>query len=162
MKKKDYTVTIIVVVGLFLLTMMIIVATTPYPQQKPMAKVMPKSASTAPMAYSGRIHIEAIDQSVAGQVAVLSAALKENGYVVVHKEENGKPGRIIGMSKMLVPGLYSNRTVSLTEGVAPGEVLYAMLHVDNGDGVFFAENDTPMKGGEMMMSGTGMTSFMAI
>lgn len=165
MKKTDYTVTIIVVVGLFLLTMMLVVAIVPEgKEQKPIINFTHRAMmNTAPAVYNGREHIEAIDQSVMGKVAILSAALKQNGYVVIHKEEKGKPGKIIGVSKMLTPGLYSNSSLTLTENVMPGEGLVAMLHADNGDGVFSAASDTPMKGdGMMMMSGMGMVSFMAI
>jgi hypothetical protein len=165
MKKKDYTVTIIVVVGLFILTLMLIVAIGPERGDiQPVITFTHKAGSTAPMAYSGREHIQVIDQNVtAGKVIILSAALKENGYVVIHKEEKGKPGPIIGVSNMIAPGLYSNRSVVLTEGVAQGDILYAMLHADNGDGIFTPKDDAPVNGDEMMMmSGSNMIKFVAI
>lgn len=159
-KKKDYTVTIIVVVGLFLLTMMLIVAVSPeQSRMKPIVKLMHKSS--APVVYTGRGHIDAIDQKIAGKVVILSAALKENGYMVIHKEEKGKPGKIIGVSKLLAPGLYSNVSINISEAIASGDGVVAMLHQDDGDGVFSVEKDTPMKG-DMMMGGSGMVDFMAI
>lgn len=164
MKKKDYTVTIIVVVGLFVLTMMLLVVVTPPQrlQQRPIVKKINQIVSTAPVAYSGRAHIEAIDQNATDKVMLLSVAFKEPGFVVIHKDEKGKAGGIIGVSPLIQPGLYSDRTVALTENVAPGEMLIAMLHIDNGDGVFSAETDGPMKGDKMMMGGSGMVEFMAI
>lgn len=161
MKQKDYTVTIMVVVGLFLLVMILIVAVTPErPAMKPIVTFMHKSGGM--VSYAGRAHITAIDQTVPGKVVILSVALKENGYVIIHKEEKGKAGKIIGVSKMLAPGIYSNSAIVLSEVVAPGQGLIAMLHVDNGDGVFSDEKDGPMKGGDMMMDDSGMVEFMAI
>lgn len=165
MKQKDYTVTIMVVVGLFLLTMVLIVAIAPEaPQLRPIVNFVHKPTSITPMSYAGRAHIESIDQSVTGnKVTILSVALKENGYVVIHKEEKGKPGKIIGVSRILAPGIYSNSTIMLVEGVVSGEALVAMLHTDNGDGVFSAETDVPVKGDEMMMmGGSGMVRLMVI
>lgn len=162
MKKKDYTVTIISVVGLFLLTLMLIVAVTPERKALPPIIKFAHKAMTR-VDYGGRAHIGVIDQFVAGKVIILSLALKESGYVVIHKEEKGKPGKIIGVSKILAPGLYTNNAIDLGEGVASGERLVAMLHSDDGDGVFSVETDTPTKGDEMtMMGGSGMVRFMAI
>lgn len=164
MKKKDYTVTIMVVVGLFLLTMMLVVVIAPERQElQPIVKMMHKQKSAAQMQYNGRAHVEAIDQSVKGKVVLLSVAFKQNGYVVIHKEEKGKPGKIIGVSRMLMPGIYANAAITLNENVVPGEVLYAMLHTDNGDGIFSVDTDVPVKGDEMMvMGGSPMVRFMAL
>jgi hypothetical protein len=162
MKKKDYTVSIIVVVGLFLLTMMLIVATTPArPTQMPAkAKaVIQKPVGADSVLYGGREHIIAIDQMVSGKVAVLSAALNGYGYVVIHKDEKGKPGQIIGTSKMIAPGLYSDRLVNLFESVAPGEMLYATLYRDNGDGVFSSTDDVAVTDSDGTVL---MTKFMSI
>ncbi len=162
MKKKDYTMPIVVVVGLFVLTMMLVVAVTPEPAPGTI-KIMRKPASASALPYDGRMHMEVIDQTAADKVAILSLALKENGYSVIRKEEKGKPGKIIGVSPMLAPGLYSNRWVTLIESVAPGEMLFAVLYKDNGDGVFSVPNDAPVKGDEKtMMGGTGIAKFMVI
>jgi hypothetical protein len=80
---------------------------------------------------------------VTDKVAILSASLGQNGYVVLHKEEEGKPGKIIGMISILGSELYSNSIISLAEDVMLGDVLYAILYSDNGDAVFTAE-DSPV------------------
>lgn len=160
MKNKDYTVTIIVIVGLFILTMMLNVAVTPdrAPMQ-PVMKAVHKIVATEPAVYNGREHVEVIDQNVMGKVTLLSAALKESGYVVIHKEEKGKPGKIIGISPILGTGLYSNKALPLTEDVMPGDILYAMLHSDNGDDTFNPAEDSPVTDDEGIVI---MRSFMAI
>ncbi len=162
MKKKDYTVTVIVVVGLFVLTMMLIAAIAPEEPSLGKITVSRKAPSAAPAAYDGRAHIKVIDQSITDKALILSFAVKENSFAVIRREEKGKPGEIIGISKVLSPGLYSNRWISLSESVAPGDLLLAMLYTDNGDGIFNDTNDALLKGDETTVSDSGTASFMAI
>lgn len=140
MKKKDYTVTIIVVVGLFLLTMILLVAVTPI-QHQAVRSTAQKVVRVVPTNYTGLADEEIIGQSVlGGQVSLLSLALKEGGYVAIHKEEKGKPGKIIGISPLIQDGLYSNGSVGsvqIMEPISPGDTLFVALHSDYGDGAFF-------------------------
>lgn len=153
MKKKNYTVPIIVVVGLFLLTMMLLVAVTPMRRAvRPAVQTVQEVVRAAPTDYTGRAHVEVIDQSVSGgQISLLSVALKESGYVVIHKEEKGKPGQIIGISPLIQAGLYSNGSVQLIEPVSPGDTLFVMLHSDDGDEAFSSETDQPLTDNKGMM-----------
>jgi hypothetical protein len=80
--------------------------------------------------------------------------------VVIHKVEKDKPGKIIGVSRILTPGLYSNTVIPINEAVVSGDMLVAMLHTENGDGVFSAETDVPTKGDDTMSS--GMVEFVAL
>ena len=129
-KKKDYdfTVPVIVIVGLFVLTLLL------------NAVVMPKRtlvnaqyASPSFVAYGGSAHLFILDQKVAGQVSILSAALKQSGFVVISNE---KTGEIVGVSPLFVPGMYSNRSLLLSKSVTPGDELFASIYTDNGDGKF--------------------------
>jgi len=145
MKKKDYTVTIIVVVGLFVLTLMLNVAVSPsHPQVRPMERMMQIMTETEPSAYDGRAEVKVIDQKVVRTVTVLSAALKSEGYVVIHKEEKGEVGEIIAVSNVLEPGLYTNLSIDIAEGVEPGKTLIAMIHHEekiNGEDMIINPDD---------------------
>ena len=66
-----------------------------------------------------------------------------------------QPGAIIGASAYLEPGVTENMVLSLMEGeeVVVGDVLYAMLHTDDGDKEWNGEVDTPITNddGEIVM-----------
>lgn len=97
--------------------------------------------------------IYAPDQKPANEVVIGLAVLKDGGYVVIHEESDGKPGVIVGTSALLEAGSHNNLGVGLSRSSANGEGLFAMLHKDNGDGVFSAENDVPITGstGDIIM-----------
>ena len=86
------------------------------------------------------------DQSLEenGRVTIDSFYLDKPGYVVIHKEADGKPGLIIGNGE-LVSGSNSNYVVSIDVSQA-GTKIFAMLHYDDGDGLFeFPGDDIPVK-----------------
>jgi plastocyanin len=88
------------------------------------------------------INVEA-DQPVGGKIAVGFAVLEKPGYVVIHAEANGAPGKIIGKSALLAAGRNENVVVDVK---VEDEVYYwAMLHADDGDGTFNASTDAPVK-----------------
>jgi hypothetical protein len=69
------------------------------------------------------------------------------GFVVIHKDENDKFGTIIGSSPLVPAGTNNNVEISLTESTVEGQKLYAMLHVDDGDGTFDPAKDLPAEDG---------------
>ena len=87
------------------------------------------------------------DQATGDEIFVGKVLLKtdENGgFVVVHRvTENGDTGEVIGVSRYLEPGITENLVVTLNEGetVEVGETVIAMLHADNGDGMWDSETD---------------------
>jgi len=91
--------------------------------------------------------IEAQDQKPSEAVIIEEAHLLQDAYVVIHRaDEEGKPGAVIGVSGLLKPGDNEGATVALTEEVAIGDEVFAMLHIDNGDEVYeFPGEDVPMK-----------------
>jgi hypothetical protein len=90
---------------------------------------------------SGRI---SVDNQYPGKIVyVSSATLPKDGFVVIHKDNAGTAGAIIG-SKAFKKGTNPG-TVELTEATVNGGTYYAMLHEDNGDGVFNAATDMPLK-----------------
>jgi len=71
--------------------------------------------------------------------------IENNGYVAVHDEVDGKPGEVIGVSKIIASGETSNFNVILNREIQEGEILFAILHFDDGDGVFnFPGPDGPI------------------
>jgi len=85
------------------------------------------------------------DQSLTdNEVVIDSLYLDKSGYVVIHKEDNGKPGAVIGHSD-LVSGENNNLKVEIDSSQA-GSKIFAMLHYDdNDDGVYgFPDEDKPV------------------
>ncbi|HEY9583573.1 MAG TPA: hypothetical protein VJI66_01250 [Candidatus Paceibacterota bacterium] len=83
------------------------------------------------------------DQFPGNIVYLSSVQLEKPGFVVVHKDNNGTPGDIIGyqyFDKGINPG-----RITLTSSTVEGGVYYAMLHSDDGDKVFNATKDLPLK-----------------
>ncbi len=78
--------------------------------------------------------------------------LSDPGYIVVHEDNNGQPGNIIGVSKLVAPGMIHGVSVTLSRKAVAGEKLYAMLHKDNGDKTY-SDADAPVMGknGEPIM-----------
>lgn len=88
-----------------------------------------------------------VSDQAAGQAMTIEAVnLKESGYVVIHEDAKGSPGKVIGNSTALQAGTYNNLSINLTRAAKEGEVLYAMLHSDDGDGTYgFPDEDFPIK-----------------
>lgn len=92
--------------------------------------------------------VNAASQPAGSSVVVSLVVLKDPGYVVIHEDAKGAPGTVIGNSKLL-EGENRNITVELTRASRDNETLYAMLHMDDGDGVYeFPGDDGPIKSDE--------------
>jgi len=103
--------------------------------------------------------VTANDQGPGESVTVARVKLVDSGYVVVHEDGGGKPGPVIGNSELL-SGRNSNVLISLSRSTLEGEVLYAMLHSDDGDGVYeFPGDDVPLKdeSGNIVLSKFGLS-----
>jgi hypothetical protein len=85
-----------------------------------------------------------INDQFPGNIVYLSSVqLAKPGFVVIHKDNKGVPGDIIGyqyFEKGINPG-----KITLTTPTAEGQTYYAMLHSDNGDKKFDAKLDLPLK-----------------
>ncbi|MCH7640959.1 hypothetical protein IID22_02005 [Patescibacteria group bacterium] len=110
----------------------------------------PTTTTTAPATEEvmlvGKDAVAVTDYSAGRTVTVSMVVLSKPGYVVVHMDTDGKPGAVIGNSKYLASGESSNVVVTLSRASTGGEVLYAMLHTDDGDGTYaFPGDDLPTK-----------------
>ncbi len=85
------------------------------------------------------------EQKPGNSIFVNFAILKNGGYTVIHENKNEKPGIIIGFSQHLLRGKHQNFTVRLTRPIKSGDSLYAMLHEDDGDGVFNPTKDASIR-----------------
>ncbi len=85
------------------------------------------------------------DQRPDGRIVAPLVVLAQNGFVVVHAEENGSAGAILGASESLEKGDHYNVVVPLSRQSVAGEMLQAMIHADNGDGVFDPVADEPVQ-----------------
>ena len=73
----------------------------------------------------------------------ISADLAKSGWVTVHASMGPAPANVIGASRLLPEG-HSGVTIALTEEMQAGLTYIALLHVDNGDGVFVELEDFPI------------------
>ncbi len=81
---------------------------------------------------------------VGGEIVIDSLYLDKPGYIVIHKDDSGKPGSVIGHSE-LVSGEKNNFKVLINASQA-GANVFAMLHYDDdNDGVYgFPDEDKPV------------------
>lgn len=76
----------------------------------------------------------ASDKSLQSNYAVIDAAyLNKPGYVVIQKDDNGKPGKVLGYSE-LIAGARNDIKLELSEGA--GARAFAKIYYDNGDSKF--------------------------
>lgn len=88
----------------------------------------------------------AATQSPGREVGIGEVRLTQNAYVVIHRETDGKPGKVIGNSSLLLPGDNHGVLVAVQEDLRDGDRIFAMLHSDDGNGVYeFPGPDAPLK-----------------
>ncbi|NUQ56952.1 MAG: hypothetical protein HUT38_00420 [Candidatus Paceibacter sp.] len=86
-----------------------------------------------------------MDQKPGRFVNVREAKLSKKGFIAIHEEQAGGPGSTIGNSSLLNVGTSRDTSVTLSRRSVAGENMYAMLHWDNGDGVYNTADDQPAK-----------------
>lgn len=92
----------------------------------------------------GNNAIYVAEQEPTDTVSVWVARFEKPGFVVIHEDAAGSPGKILGISPLLLAGENKNLPpIKLSRKTTDGETIYAMLHLDNGDGKFDAANDKP-------------------
>ncbi len=85
-------------------------------------------------------------ENVSGSSAVISnASLAQAGYIVIYKTDSAGKVSVIGHSVVLGPGEHTNISIPLDTPVKAKDVIVAVLHGDNGDGMFdIAAGDLPV------------------
>jgi VCBS repeat-containing protein len=82
----------------------------------------------------------------ADTVTIPEAVIDADGWLVIHEDDGGNPGAVLGNSELLEPGTTENVEVTLNRAVVDGETLHAMLHYDDpADGTynFPTDNEDP-------------------
>jgi hypothetical protein len=93
-----------------------------------------------------------VQNQTSGKAAMIkSVFMEKQGFVVIHEDNGGMLGNIVGSSNLLNAG--ETKSVSITMNLHAGLSHWAALHLDNGDGVFDAKQDPPVKdeNGEIIM-----------
>jgi LPXTG-motif cell wall-anchored protein len=108
------------------------------------------AAPAAPAAQAATGSLDASDQALNNQsVTVAKVTSSGPGWMVVHLDENGQPGKVLGQTAVPA-GDSSNVVVKLSQDVPAGGKVWPMLHVDAGQaGVYeFPGADVPVKNGD--------------
>lgn len=93
--------------------------------------------------------VMANNQTPGISVKISFVSFAKGGYVVIHeRKDDGTPGAILGNVGHLLPGESRDIEVMLSRPSIDKENLFAMLHQDNGDGVFNLSDDAPIKDDE--------------
>lgn len=94
---------------------------------------------------------QVLDAAASNEVTIASVHLENDGFVVIHEDDNGAPGAVIGHHQAQA-GDNADIVVTLDRNVENGETLYAMLHDDSNsndtyDFVSAGDEDGPLLDG---------------
>ncbi|WP_029036097.1 DUF7282 domain-containing protein [Salinimicrobium xinjiangense] len=104
----------------------------------------PVRSGTVPVAESFTLNIDSSgemntvsvgDQAVVdGTITVDNVVLAEAGWIVVHANNDGAPGEVVGISEVLTAGNHDDVTITFNDSaeVNVGDMLWIMLHSDTG------------------------------
>lgn len=106
---------------------------------------LPKPGSTpTPTVVAENQPAVSVSKHTPARTAVVdSVILSKPGFAVVHEDNNGQPGAVLGSSDLLTAGRHDNVIVPLSRKTNDGEILLVVVHDDNGDGKFDASSDQP-------------------
>jgi LPXTG-motif cell wall-anchored protein len=119
------------------------------------------AAAPAPAAAAPSGSVEASDQPIVdGNITVAKVTAGQDGWIVAHLDEGGKPGKVIGNTAVKT-GDNANVKIKLSESVPVGGKLWPMLHIDAGAiGTYeFPGPDAPViVGGNIIMKQISVTA----
>lgn len=92
------------------------------------------------------------DQASGTSVTIDNYVLNKAGFIVIHEvTSENSPGTIVGQSGFLKEG--RGQDLEVNAKVSAGKEYMAMIHVDNGDKKFNANQDSPaMSGGNTIIT----------
>lgn len=92
----------------------------------------PAAQPAAPAQQAATGTLDAADQAMANNmIVVASVSAGQDGWIAVHLDEGGRPGRVIGTAPVK-QGDSRDIQVQLSESVPVGGAVWPMLHVDAG------------------------------
>ncbi|MFL5806953.1 MAG: hypothetical protein ACJ8CR_35145, partial [Roseiflexaceae bacterium] len=118
-------------------------------------------ASAAPAMQDPTGSVDASDQAIVdGSINVATVSAGQDGWIVAHLDEGGKPGKVIGHTAVKT-GDNKDVKIKLDEDVPAGGKLWPMLHIDAGTiGTYeFPGADVPViVGGNVVMKQISITA----
>jgi LPXTG-motif cell wall-anchored protein len=91
-----------------------------------------EAAAAAPAAAAPSGSVEAVDQPIVdSSITVANVTAGQDGWIVAHLDEGGKPGKVIG-NTAVKKGENKGVKIKLSEDVPVGGKLWPMLHIDAG------------------------------
>jgi hypothetical protein len=75
----------------------------------------------------------------------VKATLMKPGFVTIHESVGPAPGPVLGHSGLLEPGVYEDMVIALPEALETDMNYFALLFVDDGDGIYEPGVDLPVK-----------------
>ena len=139
-KTWQWVVTVIVIIAIIVIGILVFggKGSTPAPTDQGTATT--DTSSQNPSALN---RIVMTDQYPGNVVYLSSVQLANPGWVVIQADKAGQPGAIIGSSYMnagIAPG-----KVTVSTPIVDGGTYYAVLYSDNGDKIFNAATDLPLR-----------------
>jgi plastocyanin len=117
-------------------------------------------AAAAPAAAEPSGTVDAADQAIVdSSITVANVTAGQDGWIVAHLDEGGRPGKVIG-NTAVTKGENKDVKIKLSEAVAAGGKLWPMLHIDAGAiGTYeFPGPDAPViVGGNIVMKQIAVT-----
>lgn len=105
------------------------------------ARVTPPPASVRRGA--GEYSLTVLNQPAGMRVTISSVTASSNVWAVVHQDENGRPGKILGAERFRLGR--TQGAVDLLRGTVSGGAYYVLLHSDDGNSEFMADKDLPVE-----------------
>lgn len=93
----------------------------------------------------GDMPVYVADQRPSSFINIAFGTLIKPGFVVIHENDDGKFGKIIGNSRILPAGNFENLSIGLVRLAIHGDSLFAVIYEDSGDNIFSPELDLPSK-----------------
>jgi len=126
-----------------------------------MKQIAVTAAAAAAPAQAAGDAVDAADQAIVnGGITVANVTASQDGWIVAHLDEGGKPGKVIGHTAVK-KGDNKNVVIALSEDVPAGGKLWPMLHIDAGTiGTYeFPGPDAPVVvGGNIVMKQIAITA----
>jgi len=138
------TISILVVLIILGVGTYFLLSPQPVDQINPEPYVSGENSNTSAMRAEENM-VAVFEQRPGTVVAASLISLAAPGYLVIHEDNNGAPGTILGASAFLQAGESSNVNVTLSRAMQDSERLHAMLHFEKGGNTTFsAGEDTPV------------------